>query len=219
MIGNFLGSVGRFLCKKNRMPLFLGCLAIGPIGASIFLYLEKQEMAALEETSAHAIIRSKSAFDRKARKEAFFAKHRNSDPYFLDKEIESLSFLNHEKQQLIGWLNHPAISNKEKLTRRMNYLQQGENRCTFAEEEIQVSKTCKETKEKQRYPVEVDMDDINKLLTLIEESPILENGDLGMKGRPQLLIYSFSMIKKNAPLQNEVFEITMDLLKREFKPK
>jgi hypothetical protein len=213
-------KIGRFLFQKNRMPIFLLSLSIGPLLAAFFLYMEKQSFNALEETSSLAMRKVKSAFHRKHRKEAFLAKHENSDPYFLDKEIESLSFLNQEKKQLKGWLSHPAISNKDKLFRRIHFLENGENRLSFSEDEIQVSKTCKETLEKQRYPIEIDPNDLQKLLSIIEESSgeenELENKPSSLKGRPQLLICNFSMTKKNAPLQNEVFEITMDLVKREF---
>ena len=216
-------KIGRFLFKKNRMPLFLFSLSIGPLLAAFFLYQEKQSFNDLEETSSLAMRKAKSAFQRKTRKESFLKKHENSDPYFLDKEIESLGFLTHEKTQLKGWLSHPAIANKEKLSRRLHFLENGENRLSFSEEEIQVSKTCKETMEKQRYPIEIDPNDLQKLLSLVEETANIENSAdeklSSTKGRPQLMICNFSMSKKNTPLQNEVFEITMDLLKREFLSK
>jgi len=324
-------KIGRFLFQKNRMPIFLFSLSIGPLVAAFFLYHEKQSFNVLEETSSVAMRKAKSAFQRKTRKEAFLTKHENSDPYFLDKEIESLCFLNQEKNQLKGWLSHPAISNKDKLYRRIHFLENGENRLSFSEDEIQVSKTCKETVEKQRYPIEIDASDLQKLLSIVEESPSdhfhnfhtrglsekhemcsispkgiapaiskvrldadrasqpvpecgncesgrpsdhfhnfhtrgpsekhemcsispkeiapaiskarldadrasqpvpecgncesgrpseeMDNRPSSLKGRPQLLICNFSMTKKNTPLQNEVFEITMDLLKREFLSK
>lgn len=203
-------KLGKFLFQKNRIPIFLFCLSVGPLASAFFLYVEKQSFEAIEQTSAFAMKRAKNAFQRKTRKSTFLAKHENSDPYFLDKEIESLSFLALEKQQLKKWLSHPAISNKDKLTRRINFIESGENRLSFTEEEIQVSKTCKETMEKQRHPIEVDVEDVKNLLAQIED-PSNEP-----KRRPQLLICNFSMTKKSTPLQNEVFEITMDLLKREF---
>jgi hypothetical protein len=225
---NFLEKTGRFIFQKNRMPIFLLFLSIGPLVSAFFLYIEKQSFNALEETSSIAMRKTKTAFHRKTRKDAFLAKHENSDPYFLDKEIESLCFLNKEKDQLKEWLSHPAISNKDKLMRRVHFLESAENRLSFTEEDIQVSKTCKETMEKQRYPIEVDADDLKLLLHHIEELPTeqinpndLSERDIATsaKGRPQLLICNFSMIKKNTLLQNEVFEIKMDLLKREFLAK
>jgi hypothetical protein len=192
------------------MPIFLFALSIGPLASAFFIYLEKQSFDAIEQTSAIAMKRAKSAFHRKMRKSTFLAKHENSDPYFLDKEIESICFLTVEKKQLKEWLSHPAISNKDKLNRRIQFIESGENRLSFIEEEIQVSKICKETIEKQRHPIEVDGDDVKNLLAKIEDP------SMDPKRRPQLLICNFSMTKKSTPLQNEVFEITMDLLKREF---
>lgn len=204
--------VGKWILQKKRMPIFFILLALGPLCAAFFLYTEQQSLQSLQETSIVALQKAKSAFRRKAKKDTFLAKHTESDPYFLDKEIESLCFLNQEKEKLKGWLAHPAIPNKEKLQRRLQFLDSTENRLSFAEEEIQTSKLCKETKEKQRYPIEVDAQDLKTLVHLIEETdPLQYTGP-----RPQILISEFSMAKKNTLLQNEVFEIKMDLLKREF---
>lgn len=208
--------IGILVLQKKWWPIFLMLLGLGPLGAAFFLYQETQSFLDLEETGSLAMGRVKSAFQRKLRKEAFLAKHENSDPYFLDKEIESLRFLEREKRQLKGWLSHPAISNKEKITRRMQFLEGNENRLSFAEGDIQTSKTCKETMEKQRNPIEIDAEDLNNLLAHIEET---SEPNTSAKKVPQLLICNFSMTQKNTLLQNEVFEITMDLLKREFLAK
>jgi hypothetical protein len=204
------------------MPLFFVSLSIGPVLSALFLYSEKQSFETLQETSSTAMRRVKSAFHRKAKKDAFLAGHDNSDPYFIDKEIESLHFLESEQALLKKWLSHPAMANKDKLIRRMNFLSSADNQLSFTEENIQVSKTCKETLEKQRYPIEADSDDLKKLLHSIEETsfdqqPLVDS--FVDRNRPQLLICNFSMTKKNTLLQNEVFEIKMDLLKREFLSK
>jgi hypothetical protein len=73
----------------------------------------------------------------------------------------------------------------------------------------------KETLEKQKMPIELDEEDLKNLLALIEETPF--HLALPKMNRPQLIISDFSLTKKNAPLQNEVFELRMDILKREFQ--
>jgi hypothetical protein len=208
--------IGKIILLKKRMPLFFILLGLGPLCAAFFLYTQQQSLQSLQETSSMALQKAKSAFRRKAKKDTFLAKHAESDPYFLDKEIESLCFLNQEKEKLKGWLAHPAVPNKEKLLRRLQFLESAENRLSFAEEEIQTSKICKETKEKQRVPIEVDAQDLKTLIHLIEEFQMNPFLDAGQHARPQLLITEFSMARKNTLLQNEVFEIKMDLLKREF---
>lgn len=212
-------KTGRWIFQKKRLPLFLLSLSIGPIISALYLYSEKQSLETLQETSSVAMRRAKSAFQRKAKKDVFLSQHGNSDPYFLDKEIESLRFLQSEQALLKKWLSHPAIANKDKLVRRMNFLTSAENQLSFTEENIQVSKTCKETLEKQRYPIEADIGDLKKLLHSIEETAIDQTETNATQNRPQLLICNFSMTKKNTLLQNEVFEIKMDLLKREFLSK
>ncbi len=219
-------KTGRWIFQKNRMPLFLLSLSLGPVLSALFLYSEKQSLETLQETSSTAMRRVKSAFHRKAKKDAFLAGHGPSDPYFLDKEIESLHFLESEQELLKKWLSHPAMANKDKLIRRMHFLSSADNQLSFTEENIQVSKTCKETLEKQRYPIEADSDDLKKLLHSIEETSFDQQlsvdpiaNPIANRSRPQLLICNFTMTKKNTLLQNEVFEIKMDLLKREFLSK
>jgi len=224
MLHKWFEKIGRYTLQKNRVFIFLLALSVGPLFSAFFLYAKKQSFQDLEMTCSYAMKRAKKAFDRKMQRHLFLKNYENSDPYFLDKEIESLTFLNREKELLKGWLIHPAVSNKEMISRRLQFLEGEENRLCFTEEEIQISSTCKETLEKQRFPIEVDVSDLQTLLTRIEnpQNNLAQEKDsqnFWSKGRPQLVICNFSMTKKSAPLQNEVLEITMDILKREFLSK
>lgn len=210
----FFEKSGRLLFAKIRLPFFLLLLILPPLFSALYLFSEMQTIETLQERFFLAMKKGKTAFARKERKEKFLARHSKPDPYFLDKEIESLSFLTREQISLKQWLLHPAISQKTLLAERLHFLQSGENRLSFAEEEIHLSNLCKETVEKQRTPVELDEEDLKSLLCKIEEIPRLDT----KYNRPQLLITNFSLHKKATPLHNEVFEIQMELLKREFLP-
>lgn len=210
----FFETCGRFFFQRVGLPIFLVLISVIPICTGLFLYLEKQKVSELKEQRTTVMKRAKTAFERKERKEVFIQEHTNSDPYFLDKEIESFVFLKNEKNRLASWLAHPAIANKEKIMKRLSFLGSEENRLSFTEDDIQTSKTCKETMEKQRSPVELDCDDLKQLLSLIEDLPA--ESVSSTKRRPQLLISNFSLSKKKTILQSEVFEMKMDLLKREF---
>ena len=72
----------------------------------------------------------------------------------------------------------------------------------------------KEVDEKQRYPVQMDESDLKQILSLIEERQTS-----GRYKRPQILIKTFTLKKCETPLQTEVFEVEMALLKREFVKK
>jgi hypothetical protein len=186
-------------------------LAVAPLCVGFLLYLEKQSVNLLLEQFHAGKTKIKTAVDRKDRKERFLQKHTHSDPYFLNKKVENLSFLESEKSVLKQWINHPGISNKEPLVQRLHFLASGENRLAFTEEEIQLSKLYKETKEKQKSPIEVDEQDLKGLLGLIEE---VHPGT--QESRPQLIVSECSLHKKQTSLQREVLEVKMDLFKREF---
>ncbi len=213
-IPSLLARWGRLLFQKMGLPWFLILVGLGPLCASLFLCLEKQHVIELAEQRAQIMDKTSTAFERKHRKELFVQKHITSDPYFLDQEIESFVFLQNEKNRLSHWLLHPAIARKETITNRLRFLESEDNRLSFVEDNIQTSKVCKETIEKQRAPVEIDCDDLNQFLSLIEDLP--GNDHFNNKRKPQLLIYNFSLLKKKTILQNDVFEMKLDLLKREF---
>jgi len=208
----FFEKMGRLLFAKIRLPFFIVLLILPPLFSALYLFSKTQMIETLQDRFFLAMKKGKTAFARKERKEKFLARHSKPDPYFLDKEIESLSFLTNEQVSLKQWLLHPALSHKDLLADRLHFLQSAENRLSFSEEEIQLSKLCKETVEKQRKPVEIDSEDLKKLLCQIEEIPTIDD----TQKRPQLLITHFSLHKKATPLHNEVFEIQMELLKREF---
>ena len=204
----FFEQIGRSLFARIRFPFFLLLLAVPPICSSFYLFSELQSLRDLHERASTAMTKVKGAFTRKARKEKILERHSHPDPYFLDKEIESFSFLSIEQHQLREWLSHPAIANKQPLLDRLRFLEKGDNHLSFMEEEFQISPLCKETIEKQRNWIELDNDDLKRLLTMLEINP--------KEKSPQLLVTEFLMHKKETPLHSEAFEIKMNLLKREF---
>ena len=206
-------GLARFLFKRLRMPLFLGLLTLGPMCAGAFLFLEKQSVDMLYAQHLVGQTKVKTAVARKERRERFMAKRANAEPYFLNKKLEELPFLDAEKTELKNWLSHPAVSNKEPLQQRLRFLEMGNNHLVFREDEIQLSKLYKETIEKQQDSVELDEADLKNLLGIIEELP---TNPLDSVGRAQLIISEFSLHKKRTLLQKEVLEVKMDLFKREF---
>jgi hypothetical protein len=215
MFDDFFERSGKFFFQKMRPPFFLLLLGIAPLASGFFLFQQRKSIEVFQEQFSSVALKAKTAFEKKRRKERFLEIHKHSDPYFLDQEIESLSFLSSEKERLKSWLSHPAIANKSALQKRLHFLESDQNRLSFIDDEIQISKFMKETLEKQKMPIELDEEDLKNLLALIEETPF--HLALPKMNRPQLIISDFSLTKKNAPLQNEVFELRMDILKREFQ--
>lgn len=207
----FLEKAGRFLFKSIPAPLFFSGIILLPICVVIFLFFQKQSVDAMQGDIVRTMAKAKTAFEKKERKERFLERHRQSDPRFLDTTLATLSFLSSEKERLLSLGSHPALVNRREVSSRIRFIEGEENRLRFQEEGVQIAKQYKEIIEKQKRPVEMDSDDLNRALALIEESQV--TCDL----RPQLIITDFSLHKKTTPLRNEVLEIKMDLLKREFQ--
>lgn len=208
----FLEKCGQFFFARMRPTYFFVLVALPVMAAAFFLFLESTELNDLEDRFAKLSRKEKIAFERKGRKERFLKRHSHSNPYFLDHEIEGFSLLQSEKARLESLLRHPAFPESQSLKNRLAFL--NENRLAFNEENIRVSNTVKEVDEKQRKPVQMDENDLKKILSITEDLPI--DSELPKAGSPQLIIKEFRLKKQETSLQTEVFEVEMDLLKREF---
>ncbi len=209
----FAEKMGRLLFKRIRAPFFYMLVAACPLCVATYLFIEKQSVDLLDQQLQIGRTKAKTAIQRKERKERFVGRHVNPDPYFLSKELEGFVFLKDEQSELKQWLHHPAIAQKSAISQRLHFLESAQNHLVFQEEEIQLSKFYKETLEKQNQPVDVDVKDLKELLGLIEDLP----SDMpSLQHRPQLIISEFSLRKKQTPLDRQVFELKIDLFKREF---
>jgi hypothetical protein len=170
-------------------------------------------MNELENRLSTTLRKGKTALERKDRKEKFLALHADADPYFLDQYIESVSFLQKEREEVQSLLF--AFPNNSSIQERLKFLTQDENKLQFIEENIRTSNLIKETDEKQRQSVQMNESDLQQILCLIENIPVgpFEPHKLS----PQFLIRDIQLKRISTPLQTEVFEVEMNLLKREFK--
>lgn len=208
----FLEHCGQFCFKKIRPSIFFSSLLVPIICATFYLFFQILELQELENRFIYSTKKGKSAIEKKRNKEQFLRRYSSYTPYFINQYIESLNFLDKEKQELITLLNHPAVLNKKILKERLSFLSGETNRLLFAEEKVRSSTKIKETEEKQRHPVQVDEKDLEKLLSLIED---VSSEPLNS---PQLIIRNFQLKKKETSLRNEIFEVEMELLKREWLP-
>jgi len=212
---SFLEKTGRLFFAQMR-PFFFFSLLSAPLLVSLaILFLRNSQIEEMECGLQQAQSKSKAAFERKTKKERFLSRYSDANPYFLNQQIESLLFLQNEKKQIESLLRHPALPRKEALEERLAFLNRGENRLVFAEENIRSNERINETEEKQRHPVQMEETDLQKLLAILEDLPIGSYSPID--GCPQILIRDFKMKKIKTPLQREVLEIEMDLIKREFK--
>jgi hypothetical protein len=210
----FFERCGKLFFSQIR-PFFLLLLVLfPPLLSALFLFFQHTQLQELEERFAAASRKGRVALSRKTQKERFLQRYASSNPYFIDQQIETLSFLQNERRHLESLLNHPALIRKEAIQQRLSFILSDENKLAFTEENIRTSSQMAEVDEKQRHPIQVDEEDLQRLLALIED---LRIGDhLPSKQSPQLLIRDFKLKKQQTALQTDVFELEMELLKREF---
>lgn len=188
------------------LPLFLG---------GSFLVFQYTEAKNLEATFYQTCKKGKKALATKKIKENFIQRHSNANPYFLEN-IESTTFLSPEIQELEHLIQHPALADKQALKARLDFLTKGANRLRFTEEAMRSSSKIKETEEKQLHPVQMNGEDIKKLLASLEDVPI--DSYRMTENRPQIVITDFRLEKKQTPLKTHIFEVEMQFIKREFTP-
>ena len=130
----------------------------------------------------------------------------NPDPHYLDKYVETLNFLLPEIKKLENLQdNEPAAKHLQRL--------QAHNRLTFSEDKIRSNSHIKETEEVQQYVVEINEEDLKRLLCLIEGVTIWPYGP--KEGRPLLIIKDFKLVKKELLSKEKVYSLSMQLIKRE----
>ena len=209
-----LKRLGKF-CFFQMKPLFFYIILSIPIvfGASIF-FLQYLNIFELEERFYSSCKKGKLILKRKQQKERFIQRYSHANPYFLDEQIESFIPLQAEQKQIETLIKHPALNDKRPLQGRIDFLKSSANRLNFVEEEMHSTTSMKETKEKQRHPVQMDAEDLKKILCLVEDIPI-DSFPL-CNGRPQIIITNFTLEKKQTPIDTNVFDVEMELLKREF---
>ena len=148
---------------------------------------------------------AKSYPDRMLKK-GFIETYANDDPQFLTNQLEKLPLLVKEKETLLALSSTSILPQKEK---RREFLES--NHLSFTEEKIWTSSNIKETEVAQEKRVEIDGEDLKKILSLIEGVDLPPFSP--PKGRPQLIITDFQLEKMK---DSNHFKLLIRLLKREF---
>ena len=200
-----------------KLPQLFGywcllCLAPLPTLYFIFHYFSSvQHIKTLSERIEAVHVRKEQSQSIEKLQHSLLSSLSQSDPFYIDKHLESLTFLESEMKKL-QVLCAESIAD-ETLIKRMQFLKEGENRLLFSEEKINTKDKLREVVEKQQHPVEIDEEDLKKLLCLIEGMTIWPYGP--KEGRPQLLFQDFTLLKNRTHAQDRVFNINMTLIKRE----
>lgn len=207
---SFFEPVGRFFFEKNRTWLFF-CLLSFPFFLMIANLMPRfMLLRETEQTFDAAALQGRIALEKRVEKEKFLTRYSHCEPYFIDHSLESYLFLQTHLKDLKAMQNHPACQNREAVLRRIAFLEGPENRLSFAEENIRSSKRIKETEERLLHPVEIETEDLDRLLSWIEDVPV--GRYLPSPHSPQFLIQDFSLSRK----EDAVYELNISLLQREF---
>lgn len=164
----------------------------------------------VEEMQQLALIREK----KQAVNMAVRNHYRDVDHFYIDKHLETLTFLEPEIEGLQKLINNKNFVGDENVKKRLELLTGPGNAMAFSEGVVQSSPVLQETVETLVHPVEVNSSDLQNILSRIEGI------DIGpfkpSPHRPQLIITDFKIDRKPVSEKNEVFSLNLKLLKREF---
>lgn len=148
-----------------------------------FSFLEKERKQAVNKACRH-----------------FFTKA----PLALEKEMETLTFLKKEIEEIERLLKKETFFGSPQLEKRLSFLTEKENRLSFIETSTQVKFGVQETIVAIARPVEIDTVDLKKILSLLEGS------------YPQYLILDFQLNRTAKENGSEAFLLNFKLSRREF---
>lgn len=131
-----------------------------------------------------------------------------ADRDYIEKELESLKFLNPEVKKIQALL-HTDPTNTT-LIERLQFLESAQNLLLFREQNFQRLDGFQEVEVIQDHPVEMNRDDLKTLLTRIE------NQNFG--NPPDLMIKKFELVKKPMSSTEETYLINLELTKFEISP-
>lgn len=200
---------------RERALLYMLLIGLLPILFALFhVYSQNNEVSDLRMTAADmeqtALIREK----KQAANMTVRHHYRDVDHFYIDKYLETLTFLEPEIESLQKVLNNKNIADDEAVKKRLEYLSGSGNSLAFSEGIVQSTPIFQETTETLVHPVEVNVADLQKILARIEG---LEIGPYGPgPNPPQLIILDLKLDRKPVSESNEVFLLNLKLLKREY---
>ena len=197
---------------SNTVLWILLAVAPLPFFFSLFHFSSGvQKLSQLEEEMERIHAKVLHAQEMERKQSSLLASLKNPDPHYLDKNIETLAFLLPEMKKLETFLLENP--HDEQSGQRLQFLKSGSNSLTFSEEAIRANDIFREIEEKQQHPVEMNEEDLKKLLCFIEGVTIWPYGP--KEGRAQLIITDFRLSKKEIASGEKVCVVSMQLIKRE----
>jgi hypothetical protein len=200
---------------QSRLLIYLIIAGLLPLLLVILSFMSSLDKVSNVEMGLQSLELTATQKERKqAVNQALRKNFQQVDTSYVDKVLESLKLLQSETNALKKIAANPNFADNEQVRRRLEFLTSPQNRLAFTESAVQNTPQFKEVTEVLTHPVEVDGTDIAHILSLVEG---IEFSKFKAPGnRPQLLLLEFKLDKKPGLDKNEVFQLNMKLLKREF---
>jgi len=199
---------------QKRLMLYIMLLGIVPFLLLAFNFMSNlSNIASIENMimNVHDIAYTREK--KQAVNNAVRNNFRDADHFYIDKQIETLTFLEPEIESLQKVISNKNFPDDENIKKRLEFLT-GNNDMVFTEGVVQSNPSFQETTETLVHPVEVNVKDIRSILAKIEGVEI--GKEAPGPNRPQLIILDFKLDKKHVTEKNDVFVLNLKLLKREF---
>ncbi len=202
-----------FLLRPAFLVFFI-CAAFMPTFYCLFSYYKKSEkFEALQEEYFALKPKIAKVLTNKNNEHTFLKLYANSDRFYTETHLEKMKFLEPEVKQLKFLANYNSFARCASLNNRLQKLSSELNRLRLSQIDCHTSRLTQETQQKLLTPVEVDREDLHKLLAYIEGVPI---GPIQSPvGRPNLQLTRFSLTKQTATGDRDTYAIDFDLVKRE----
>lgn len=200
---------------KNRLILYIIILGfIPPLLVGIHLWTQKAALDQLQtklEFVQHTALTKQT---KQAINQAAHGKFKDADHFYIDKNLETQIFLHPEIKTLRNLTDNKNFAGDEQLTKRLEKLTGKENKLLFTGGQVHSYPSFQESTLTLAHPVEVNSQDIQKILAITEGIPIgkYQPGER----QPQLIILDFKIDRKDVSGGNEVFLLNMKILKREY---
>lgn len=193
--------------------VMIACI-IPTILVGLHLLFSLRELDRLEDKIDHVQMLGLQQEKKQATNLTVMNHFRDADHFYIDKYLESLSFLEPEAEALQKIMKNKNFTDDEVIKKRYAFLTGSGNSLRFSEGVVQTLSQFQETTETLIHPVEVNVDDIQKILALVEGIQVGAYKPAQL--RPQLIILDFKLEKKASQDKNEVYQLNMKLLKREY---
>ncbi len=168
----------------------------------------------------YALEKKLNAVETKAHKAATIQKMHShylkefgaSDKTFIHEYLEKRLFLEQDVKILSKIQNSLSHDLFAPISQRLHYLTSGQNQMKFIQTKQTSNAEFYETFWELNTPVDVNLDDLKKILTLVEGVKIERH--LPNPYRPQLLITSFSIENKEYGDGYKIFSLDLNLVQR-----